>query len=92
MGQGGIFMMLLKYFFYFEIHSFLLLYRSGFIFILYERDFMSHLHKSKRYELIDMFNDTYRYLDDIFIIDNPDFDFSPDIYPTELQLNKANTL
>ena len=32
----------------------------------YERDIMSCLHKSKRFDLIDMFNDTCRYLDDIF--------------------------
>ena len=58
----------------------------------YERDFMSSLHKSKRYDLIDMFNDTSRYLDDIFTIDNPEFEkHIPDIYPRELQLNKANT-
>ena len=39
-----------------------------------------------------MFNDTSRYLDDIFIIDNPEFEkHIPDIYPTELQLNKVNT-
>ena len=43
----------------------------------YERDFMSNLQKSKRFDLIDKFNDTSRYLDDIFTI--------------ELQLNKANT-
>ena len=53
---------------------------------------MSNLHKSKRYELIDMFNDTSRYLDDAFTIDNPEFEkYIPEIYPTELQLNKANT-
>ena len=58
----------------------------------YERDFMSDLHKSKRHDLIDMFNDTSRYLDDIFIIDNPEFEkYIPDIYPAEFQLNKANT-
>ena len=58
----------------------------------YERDFMSDLQKSKRFDLIDMFNDTSRYLDDIFTIDNPEFDkHIPDIYPAELQLNKANT-
>ena len=58
----------------------------------YERDFMSNLHKSKWYDLIDMFNDTSRYLDDMFTIDNPEFEkHIPDIYPTELQLNKANT-
>ena len=58
----------------------------------YERDFMSKLQKSKRFDLIDKFNDTSRYLDDKFTIDNPAFaDYIPDIYPRELQLNKANT-
>ena len=39
-----------------------------------------------------MFNVTSRYLDDIFTIDNPEFEkHIPDIYATELQLNKANT-
>ena len=53
----------------------------------YERDFMSDLHKSKRHDLIDMFNDTSRYLDD-----NPEFEKCiPDIYPAEHQMNKANT-
>ena len=48
---------------------------------------MFSLHKSKRYDLICMFNDTSRYPDDIFTIDNPEFDqHIPDIYPTELQL------
>ena len=51
---------------------------------------MSDLQKSKRHDLIDMFNDTSRYLDDIFTIDNPEFEkYIPDIYPAELQLNKA---
>ena len=53
---------------------------------------MSNLHKSKQYDLIDMFNDTSRYLDDIFTIDNPELEKQiPDIYPMELQLNKGNT-
>ena len=57
-----------------------------------ERDFMSKLQKSKRFDLIDKFNDTSLYLDDIFTIDNPAFaEHIPDIYPRELQLNKANT-
>ena len=59
----------------------------------YERlkDFVSSLQKSKRFDLIDKFNDTSRYLDDIFTIDNPEFAVHiPDIYPSELQLNKAN--
>ena len=53
---------------------------------------MSNLPKSKQYDLIDTFNDTSRYLDNIFTIDNPEFEkHIPDIYPTELQLNKAIT-
>ena len=53
---------------------------------------MSNLQKSKRFDLIDKFNDTSRYVDDIFTIDNPEFaEHVPDIYPRELQLNKANT-
>ena len=55
----------------------------------YERDFMSNLHKSKRYDLIDMFNNTSRYLDDIFTIDNPEFEkHIPDIYPTNFSWTK----
>ena len=58
----------------------------------YKRDFMSDLHKSKHHDLIDMFNDTSGYLDDIFTIDNPDIEkYIPDIYPADLQLNKAKT-
>ena len=53
---------------------------------------MSYLQKSKRFDLIDMFNDISRYLDDILTIDNPEFEkHISDIYPVELQLNKANT-
>ena len=54
---------------------------------------MSHLHKSKRYVLLDTFNDTSRYLDDIFTTDNLDFEkHILHIDSTGLQLNKANTL
>ena len=35
---------------------------------------MSNLNKSKQFALIDMFNDTSRYLDDMFTIDNPEFE------------------
>ena len=53
---------------------------------------MSDLHKSKRYDLIDIFSDTIRYLDDIFTIENHEFEkHIPEIYPAELYLNKANT-
>ena len=58
----------------------------------YERDFMSSLQKSKGFDLIDKFNDTSQYIDDIFTIDNLTFaEHIPDIYLRELQLNKANT-
>ena len=49
--------------------------------VCYERDFMSNLHRSKQYDLIEKFNDTSRYLHDIFTIDNPEFEkHIPDIY------------
>ena len=58
----------------------------------YERDFMSNLQISKRFDLIDKFNDISRYLDDIFTIDNPEFaEHIPDIYPRVLLLLKVNT-
>ena len=66
---------------------------SRLIFILLREGFLCQTsRKSKRFDLIDKFNDTSRYLDDIFTIDNPEFaEHIPDIYPRELQLNKANT-
>ena len=58
----------------------------------YERDFKLNLQKSKRFDLIDKFNDTSRYRDDIFTIDYPAFaEHIPDIYTRELQLNSSNT-
>ena len=39
----------------------------------YERGFMSNMQKSKRFDLIDKFNNTSRYLGDIFTIDNLEF-------------------
>ena len=57
----------------------------------YERDFMKSLTKEKRYDLIDAFNLTSRYLDDLLNIDNIHFELMVHrIYPAELQLNKAN--
>lgn len=42
-------------------------------------------------DIIEAFNSTSRYLDDLLKIDNPNFEglVNP-IYPFELQLNKAN--
>ena len=36
----------------------------------YERDFMKYLTKEKQYDLINAFNSTARYLDDLLNIDN----------------------
>ena len=65
---------------------------ADFFLFCYERDFMSNLQKSKRFDLIDKFNDNSCYHEDIFTIDNPAFaEHISDIYSRELQLNKANT-
>ena len=52
---------------------------------------MKSLTKEKRYDRIDAFNSTSRYLDDLLNIDNIHFEHMVHrIYPAELQLNKAN--
>ena len=58
----------------------------------YERDFMMSLSDDKQDDVIDSFNTTSRYLDDILNINNVYFDnMVSQVYPSELQLNKANT-
>ena len=58
----------------------------------YERDFMMSLSEDKQADVIDAFNTTSRYLDGILNINNVYFDtMVSQIYPSELQLNKANT-
>ena len=58
----------------------------------YERDFMSSLSDNNQTDIIEAINSTSRYLDDLLIIDNPYFEqMVGQIYPTELQLNKANS-
>jgi hypothetical protein len=58
----------------------------------YERDFMLSLSEEKQQDVIVAINNTSRYLDDIFNLDNPYFDkMVSDIYPHELQLNKTNS-
>ena len=55
----------------------------------YERDFMASYNKEA--EIIQAFNSTSEYLDDLLNIDNPYFEgIVGRIYPPELQLNKAN--
>ena len=60
----------------------------------YEGDFMMSLSDDKQADVIDAFNTTSRYLDDIININNVYFDNMVSqihVYPLELQLNKANT-
>ena len=58
----------------------------------YERDFMLSLSDNNQTDIIEAFNSTSRYLDDLLNIDNPYFEqMLGEIFPTELQLNKANS-
>ena len=58
----------------------------------YERDFMLSLSDNNQAEIIEAFNSTPRYLYDLLNIDNPYFEqMVGQIYPTELQLYKANS-
>ena len=58
----------------------------------YERDFMTSLSDNNQADIIEAFNSTSRYLDDFLNIDNPYFEgMVNQLYPPELQLNKANT-
>ena len=57
----------------------------------YEKDFMLSLSEDNQSDVIEAFNSTSRYLDDLLNIDNNFFDSMVNrIYPSELQLNKAN--
>ena len=52
----------------------------------YEKDFILSL------SYVEAFNSTTRYIDDLLNIDNPYFEqMVSQIYPVELQLNKANS-
>ena len=58
----------------------------------HERGFMMSLSDYKQADVIDAFNTTSRYLDDNLNIHNIYFDnIISLIYPSELQLNKADT-
>ena len=57
----------------------------------YERDFMFSLSEDNQSDIIEAVKSTSRYLDDLLNIDNDLFDSMVNrIYPSELQLNKAN--
>ena len=58
----------------------------------YERDFMLSLSDNNQADIIEALNSTSRYLDDLLNSDNPNFEqMVGQIYPTELQLNKASS-
>ena len=58
----------------------------------YEKDFMKSLSRQNQANIIEAFNSTSRYLDDLLSIDNIYFEHMVDrIYPAELQLNKSNS-
>ena len=62
------------------------------IMLCYERDFMMSLSDDNQADVIDAFNTTSRYLDVILNINNVYFDnMVSQIYPSEFQLNTANT-
>ena len=58
----------------------------------YEKDFVKSLSRENQADIIEAFNSTSKYLDDLSNIDNIYFDQTVDrIYPTKLQLNRANS-
>ena len=58
----------------------------------YERDFMKNLSSDNQADVIKTFNLTSRYFDDLLNIDNSYFEgMVNQIYPPELQFNKAIT-
>ena len=60
--------------------------------LCYERDFMLFQSDNNQTDIIEAFNSTLIYLDDLLYIDNPYFEQMVGLmYPTELHLNKANS-
>ena len=58
----------------------------------YKREFVMSLSADRDVEIIEAFNSTSRYLDDLLNVDNNYFDdMGIQIYPSELQSNKANS-
>ena len=58
----------------------------------YERDFMMPLFDNTQADVFEAFNSTSSYLDDLLNIDNPHCEqLVGQIYPTQTQLNKANS-
>ena len=64
---------------------------ADFFLFCYGGDFMLSLSEDNRSDVIEAFNSTSRYLDDLLNIDNNLFDSMVNrIYPSKIQLNKAN--
>ena len=58
----------------------------------FESELMLSLSDNIQTDIIEAFNSTSRYLEDLLNIDNPYFEqMLGQIYPTKLQLNKANS-
>ena len=58
----------------------------------YERDFMKSFSRENQADIIEAFNATSKYFDDLLNTDNIYFNQMVDrIYPTELQINRANS-
>ena len=80
--------------FSYAVHRFsnILKPKVTYILFCYKRDLMMSLSDDKQADVIDAFNITSRYLEDILNINNVYFDnMVSQIYPSELQLDQANT-
>ena len=65
---------------------------ADFFLFCYQKDFMKYLSPENQADIIEAFNSTSRYLDDLLNIDNIYFEQMVNrIYPAELQLNNANS-
>ena len=65
---------------------------ADFVLFCYERDFVMSFSDDKQTDIIEGFNSTCRYLDDLLNIDNSYFKgMVSQIYPTEWRLNKSNS-
>ena len=70
----------------------LLLLQICFVFVMRKISWSHALSRENQADIIEAFNSTSRYLDDLLNIDNIYFDQMVDrIYPTELQLHRANS-
>ena len=58
----------------------------------YERDFMKSFSRENQADIIETFNPTSKYLDDLLNTDNVHFEQMADrIHPVELQTNSSDT-